>query len=198
MAYRVTTAPTTTPISVREAAHHCDYLDDDRDADFEALIEAAVEVVEEWEWRSVMTQTLLITLDRFPTKGDDKHIYVPRPRLRTVAFLKYYDTAGVLQTWDAANYTIDTESEPGRIRPASSTIWPTPRPGIDNAIQIEVTAGYGTPDNVPRRTKLLTKLLVKHFFLNPSVTTDVKLADLPMGADALLRPAHNVKVLEFV
>lgn len=198
MPFRVTTSPEKEPISIGEARGCVDYLSKDRDDEIQALVRGAVGVIEGWEWRAILTQTITLYLDAFPS-GDDERIYVPRPRLQEVTTLKYVDSEGVLQTLDPSWYAVDTLSEPGRIRPAYGKTWPVTRPMTDGAVQIVYKAGYGDDGaSVPAETKLLVKFLVKHFWTNPSATTDMRVDELPVGIGAMLRPAHDARVLESV
>lgn len=198
MAWRIKTEPAALPVIVAEARDHCDYDSSDRDNYFRQLIKAAMKTVERWEWRSLITQTLEIRLDAFPT-GKDDVIYVPRPRLISVTSINYVDTTGTTQTLSSSLYSTDVYSEPGRIKPAYGQVWPTTRSSTMNAVTIEVEAGYGPAHaNVPEDTHQLIYLLVKHFWDNPAAVTDVQVKDLPMGVDALMRPCHDVNVLEFV
>ena len=198
MAWRIKTEPTALPVIVSETRDHCDYGSSDRDSYFSQLIKAAMKTVERWEWRSLITQTLEVRLDAFPS-GDDDVIYVPRPRLISVTSVKYVDTDGTTQTLSASLYSSDVYTEPGRIKPAYGQVWPTTRSATMNAVTIEVQAGYGAShSHIPEDTKQLIYILVKHFWDNPAAVTDVQVRDLPMGVDALLRPCHDAKVLEFV
>ena len=197
MAFRVTTEPGVEPLTATEAREACGYLDSDRDDELMLLVRAAVNVIESWEWRALITQTITLTIDKFP--GTIDPLYVPRPRLQTVATLKYYDTDGVQQTWDAANYQVDATTEPGRVRPAYGVVWPSTRLYFSSAVEMVYTAGYGDdPEDVPDNTRLLLRFLVNEFFTHPSTAADYKVEELPHGIDALLRPCHDSRVLAFI
>ena len=196
MAWQITTEPTDFALTVADARTHVDYEETDRDNYLRGVIRAAQKAVEAWEWRALTTQTLTIKLDAFPSGTDP--IYVPRPPLQSVTHIKYVDTDGDEQTWSSDEYDVDTTSEPGRIKPAYSYTWPTPRPGIVNPIEIVAVAGYGDDaDSVPDDTKQVLRFLVKHLWENPSAVTDVPVSVLPLGLDAFLRPCHDERVLEF-
>lgn len=82
-------------------------------------------------------------------------LYVPMSPLVSVTSIKYYDTAGTLQTLDAANYQLDTYTNPGRIMPATGYVWPDIESDNLSAIEVKYVAGYGTEgDNIPSQYRL--------------------------------------------
>ncbi len=101
-----------------------------------------------WLNRALITQTWDVYLDKFPCSARTP-VYLPLPPLQSVTHIKYYDTDGILQTWSAANYVLDTVSEPAKIYPAYNVSWPTVR-DMPNAVQIRMICGYGdNADDVP-------------------------------------------------
>jgi hypothetical protein len=83
----------------------------------------------------------------------------------------YLDSAGVEQTFNAANYTVDTANEPGRVVLKSSASWPT-LPEIANAVRVRFRAGYldqtvsPAVANVPASTKAAIKLMIGDLYAN--------------------------------
>jgi len=126
-----------------------------------ALITTARKFCEQWQNRSYITTTWTQTFDAFPD------IFEPaRPNLITVTHLKYIDTEGTQQTWANTNYTVDTQSTPGRVYPNFGVVYPTARV-IQNAIEIKFTAGYGaTRADTPGTVKQAMLLLIGHWFEN--------------------------------
>ena len=139
MAWKVTTPPSTEPITLTEAKLQCrveaDMTDDD--SLITSLVKTAREYCENVQNRSYITQTIKLTLDDFPDV-----IYVPRPPLISVTSIKYIDVNGVQQTLNSSVYKVDTESEPARIVPAFNQCWPAIRGDI-NSVEVIVQAGYG-------------------------------------------------------
>jgi uncharacterized phiE125 gp8 family phage protein len=122
-------------------------LDSDLDdAYVSALITAARERVELFLRRALITQTFEYSMDRFPTL-----IYLPRPPLQSVEWIKYLDRAGVLQTLQAEDYVVDLSSnEMGRVAQAWNRYWPVTRSSI-NSVVIRFVAGYGdSAENIPQ------------------------------------------------
>ena len=72
--------------------------------------------------------------------------------MQSVTFIKYKDSAGVLQTLAASDYVVDAYSEPGLIFLAYGKSWPSAYPEA-NAVQIRFAAGYGAASAVPQEAK---------------------------------------------
>jgi uncharacterized phiE125 gp8 family phage protein len=186
MYWKVTTSPTTEPISLAEAKLHLrvDHsTDDDLITD---LIKVAREWCEAYEGRAYMTQTITAYMDRFC--GDV--IALPHPPLLDVSSVKYQDVGDTQQTLSTSIYNVDTTAEPGRIILAYSKTWPTTLPE-ENAIEIVYTAGYNetadNTDDVPSRVKSAIKLIVGHLYENrENSIVGVSAQNIPMGAKSLL------------
>lgn len=176
------------------------------DAIITFLITAAREYVETHARRSLLTQTWLFTLDRFPIYYDwyeyspyqttapyqsasqwqtQNLIYLPRPPLQSVSSIQYVDTSGVLQTLAPSEYQVDNQSEPGRVGPAFATFWPSTQAQI-GAVRIEYIAGWtGTsPSLVPSRAVTAIGLLVGHWYVNREAV-GAPLAAQPLAVSTL-------------
>ena len=141
MGLKLVTPPETEPVTLAEAKAHLRLDTESDDAYVSALITAARERVEIFLRRALITQVFECTIDDFPAY--DRAIDLPRPPLQSVEWIKYLDTAGVLQTLDPGIYTVDASSnEIGRIALAWNRFWPFTRYTI-NAVTIRFTAGYG-------------------------------------------------------
>lgn len=81
--------------------------------------------------------------------GDDK-LHLPFPPIVSVASVKYIDTAGNLITLDPANYVVDKIE--GTVSAAFGKAWPATR-AVDNAVQVDYDAGFGTAADVPGSIK---------------------------------------------
>jgi uncharacterized phiE125 gp8 family phage protein len=157
-----TVAPAAEPVSVAEAKEHLRVDDTSNDTLIGVLIAAARESVEGMTGRALVTQTWRLTLDAFPC---DTLIRLPRPNLLTVTSVAYVDENGDPQTWDSANYVVDTASLPGALRLAYDVDWPTTRTQ-PNAVTITYTAGYGLAAAVPSAIKAAVLLMVGDLFAN--------------------------------
>ena len=91
--------------------------------------------------RTLINTTWVLRLDEFPCGNNP--LPMPRPPLSSVTSITYTDTAGTSTTWASSNYTVDANSEPGRIYPAYGQTWPSTR-SVPNAVVITYVAGYGS------------------------------------------------------
>ena len=192
MGLTLTTAPAAEPVTLVEAKAHLKVEVDADDTLISALVEAARQHAERFLNRQLVTATWKLTLDRWP---EGTTVRLPRPPLSTITSVKYIDTAGDQQTLDAASYTVDAESEPGRVVPAYGVSWPAVR-SIINAIEISYTAGYGDADAVPQAIKQAILFLVGHWYEHREEVVDgTSPCELPQAARMLL---WQYRVLEMV
>lgn len=182
-AITLVTAPTVEPLSTAEAKAHLRVTGADEDTLIDGLIKAAREQAEAITKRALITQTWDLKLDCLSSE-----IEIPKPRLQSVASVKYIDADGVEQTESASTYTVDTASEPGRVYLAYNQTWPTPRV-IPHAVTIRFVAGYGNMgSDVPGSILAAMKLMIGHWFNNREEGSPVSIATIPMGANPLLGP----------
>ena len=181
MAWKVTTVPIIEPVTLAEAKLHLRVVDDEEDNLIASLIKAAREWCEGFQNRAFITQTITLTLDKFP-----KVFTVPQPPLISVTSIKYIDTAGVQQILSDSVYDIDSQDEPGRIALAHNQSWPNLRGDI-NSVEVVYVAGYGTTaDSVPERVKAAIKLLVGHLYEHREMVSEVTLKKVPFAVRSLL------------
>jgi len=166
---RVTTPPAVEPITVEEVRIELGITAAGQDARIARLITAARSLAEAFTGRAFITQTLTLQLDAFPPPrmpwwdgvregsiaqwSSTEAIALPRPPLLTVTSVTWFDPNNTATVFDAANYFVDTMSEPGRIVPSLSVAWPS---GVRAraAARIVYTAGYGpTAGSVPLTVK---------------------------------------------
>lgn len=149
MGLKLITAPANAPVTVSEVKAFLNVEHSDHDTLIGTLIDAVTADIDGprgFLGRALIAQTWDLTLDEFP--DDDEPIEVPLPPLISVTGVYYTDAAGVEQTVDAADYIVDTYSQPGRIALPVSGTWPTPAVQA-NAIRIRFEAGYQTADSPP-------------------------------------------------
>jgi len=156
--------PSTAVITAAEFRTHMKRDDISTDDTLIGLyIDTAREACEDFCNRSFINTTWNYYLDEWPA---DSCILLPRSKVSAVAFVKYYDSNGTLQTITASNYQTDLLQEPNRIKPIPSYSWPTLGDYL-NAVQIQFTAGYGTAaSNVPEGIKTAMKYAVAHYSTN--------------------------------
>lgn len=193
MTVRVITEPSVEPISLQEAKDHLRETGSDQDSVLLALIVAARQYAENYLRRSLVQQTLELTLDRFPGRT----IELPNPPVQSVTHVKYIDSTGTLQTMDSTLYTLDSYRAPARLEPVWGQIWPYTRSDL-NAVQIRYVAGYAPTssptdyrENVPAAVKAWMKARVAQLYEHREgiVVGGGGIAEIPRAyIDGLLDP----------
>ena len=182
-ALTVVTAPASEPVSLVEAKEHLRVSHDEENVLIEQLIQSAREQVENDTARALFTQTLRLSLDRFPS-GPDNAIRLPRPPLASVSSIAYVDTAGDSQTLSGAAYQVDAYSEPGRVVPVYGTSWPSAR-CQPNAVTVQYVAGW-TAGTMPAAAKQLVLLWVSHLYdRRDPVNVGNIVSPMPMAIETL-------------
>jgi uncharacterized phiE125 gp8 family phage protein len=144
------TDATVEPITLAEAKQWCRVHVDDDDGLFTSLcIPAARQDAERYLRRTLLPTTWRLVLDGFPTG----RIELQYPNLLAVTSVKHFDLTGTEQTLQTQSYLVDSFSQPGTIAPAPGTQWPTAQDRI-NAVSIEYTAGWATPQEVPAAIRM--------------------------------------------
>ena len=164
MALIVITPPTSEPVTPAEAKASPSFrvVGSTDDADITVLVKAAREMAEAITRRALITQTLELVLDGFPTGGIELYC----PPIQSVTSIKYIDTDGAEQTLDPLLYSVDDDSEPGLIVPTYGETWPATRDEV-NAVRVRYVAGYGAAADVPAAIKTWIKMRAGTLYDNP-------------------------------
>lgn len=165
---RLSTAPTTTPVSLAEAKLHLrvETSETAEDELITQLIAAATANLEGREGllgRALMVQSWEWRINRFPPAGTP--ILVPFPPLSTVIKIGYLDPDGVEQTVATSVYVVEAETFQGQVRLAYGESWPSIR-NEPYAVRIEFTAGYPDAAQVPDPIRAAIKLMVGDAYRN--------------------------------
>lgn len=151
MPLKIITAPTIEPVTLAEARAALQ-LDADNTADNthieDVLIPGARAEAEQETGLALILRTLELGLDEFPG-ADPIPLVAP---LVAITSVKYYDTAGVLQTLDSATYLLDEHSKPPRLYLAPDQVWPSTQ-ARSNAVLVRFTAGVALSTDVPKNIK---------------------------------------------
>lgn len=187
---KLSKAPSSEPVTLTEAKLHLRVDTTADDTLIAGLITAARITAENISWRALVTQTWELILDAFPWK---RLIVLPRPPLQKVVSITYKIAAGTEQTFAAANYVVDTDSDPGRLALASTASWPGDELYPLGAVKVQFDAGYGDADDVPQIYKQAILLLVGHYYENREqvVASGAVPQSLPMGVEYLLMQDRN-------
>jgi len=138
------TGPSYYPVSLSQAKNHLrvDHTDDD---DYiRGLIVSATDDLERILLRRLVTQTWKFYRDKWPA-GDN--LSLPYGELQSVTHVKYTDSDGTQSTMSAAEYIVDTDSDPGRVVLDYGETWPGDTLYPSNPIEVQYVCGYG--DNAP-------------------------------------------------
>jgi uncharacterized phiE125 gp8 family phage protein len=203
------TPPAVEPVTLTEAKLHCrvEVANTYNDPLITSLIVVAREWVEKELDRSIIDTTWDWELPGFPGRLwlDDwralerpisnviNGLILPRPRLRSVTWLKYVDSAGTVQTLTAGtDYEVKAPTQgPGFVYPSYGKSWPSPR-SLPDAVRIRFVAGYGAAaSSVPECVKAGMKLLVGHWFENrEQVVSGTITKEIEMGVQAVISPEN--------
>lgn len=185
MAYKVTSGPTTEPITLAEAKEwlkiHPDVSEDDE------LVRALIATVRTWAERStgqaLLTQTIQEVWD-YATQC----LCLSIGPLISVTSFEYKNSHGAYGVLDSSNYTVDNVSNPGRVVINDAGLLPTINiwPTYPNAIRITYTAGVATPSAVDANVKTAMLLMLRLMYDNRE--------DMPLGKETSVfaRTAWNL------
>lgn len=183
--YKITTEPTTEPVTVAEAAQQCRLTASDLAADtnltaeLQRLIVAARKYAEGVTGKSLAEKTVTAVCDSFPSGNV---IVLPVSPIKELTSLSYKSADGV--SVDVSDRVIiDDFSFPSRLVLKSSQSWPTETLYEVNPISIVYKAGETPGGNI----KAAMLLMIAHWFDNRAeVVTGQESFSIPFGAEALL------------
>lgn len=136
---------------------------DDEDTLLGLFQKAARDQAEAYLKRALLLTTYDGFIDSFPP--GQGVVEFPVPPLSSVTSIKYLDSAGVQQTWDAADYTVDIDSDRGRVYPIYNGAYPITQ-AIRKAVEIRFVAGYATVADIPEAIVHGIKMLVATLYEN--------------------------------
>jgi len=192
---RLVTAPTMEPLDLEEVKKQRRFSATSLDTLFDTWIASARQQFEEETGLQLLTAGRVFLLDEVPAQSV---IMVGRGPVQSIDAVTYLDSDGVEQTFDAANYamvppmaTVDTYPQPGGLRLASGSTWPTATTQT-HCLRIAYTAGYGdAPGSVPEIIRYALMQYVGSFHQQGEETTDKELYCLPVGAQMVIREAKG-------
>lgn len=170
MVLRLITAPTAEPVTLAEMQTHIRDTTGDFDGIITGLIKAGREAAEDYQNRRYITQTWELTLDtlpKIPLKLGD-------PPLQSVEFVRLYDVDGNETDVPVTDFTIDCDSEPGRITFKQGKCWPSIQLRDINCFKVQFKVGLLNTDvaKIPEKVKLAIKLFVSYYLDNPDAALD--------------------------
>tara|TARA_R100000773_G_scaffold41916_1_gene38761 strand:- start:986 stop:1648 length:663 start_codon:yes stop_codon:yes gene_type:complete len=164
----VTTAATTEALTETQIR---DYLRVDQDSELGVLTllrRAAREHCENYTGRTLLDQTLKLSIDGINDAYDPlfegfrvgpyinfykEYIALPTAPVRSVSHIKTFNDSDTETTYASTRYFVDTAREPARVVLRTGETWPTAL-RVANAIEITFVAGYATPADIPHALKM--------------------------------------------
>jgi uncharacterized phiE125 gp8 family phage protein len=156
----MTSPPAVEPVTVADAKAHMRIDGSDDDVLIGSLILTSRLHIEAALALALITQSWMLTLDRWPHAGQ---IELPLAPLRSLNEVRIKNTAGDPAVVAEQTYLVDIASRPPRL------IWNNcapPLPGLAaNGIEIDLTVGFGdTADSVPAPLKHAILMLTAHWY----------------------------------
>lgn len=137
-----TLGPTDEPVSLAEAKAHVVQDQTVDDSLITAQIATARTFVEDYTWRRLLQQTVIVSLDNW---YGHYAIELPIAPLLKVTQITYIDTSGTTQILDPSIYQVDDRAHIPLVMPQYGKIWPPVQLLTSNAIQITCIVGYAAP-----------------------------------------------------
>lgn len=164
MTYRITTGPTSEPITLSFIRNFLKLDDITADDDLLlALLASARLWVENLTGRCLMQQTVTQYLSAFPC---GRVLELVRTPAASVTSLQYKASPSAsYTTWADTNYTLDEVFEPSRIVLNYGLAWPTITPDLD-VVKITYVAGYTSASDIPAPIKQAMCLLIGYWYDN--------------------------------
>jgi len=159
MGLKLITAPTLFPVTLRQAKVHLNVDGNESDAVIEEKIGAATDLAEGELNRLLLPQVWELALPCFP--GGDIDL-MQAPVLEIIS-IKYIDTAGVEQTLDPIDYSLDNYGVRHWAVTNFGRLWPIARQ-TPNAVKIQYRAGYADVESVPLSIKQWILMVIATWF----------------------------------
>lgn len=186
MPIEITTQPADEPVTLAEAKAHCRVDTSADDAIMSSLIKTARLHIEAGLGLALVTQSWRLTRSAWPALG---MLRLPVRPVRSVKTVAVRATTGALAAVDPALWWLDIEDDGrGALRPRSGQSWPNPSGSDPGGIVIDIEAGYGGPDDVPRPIRQALLQLTAHWYEHrlPELTGQVPAP--PVEVSRLLAP----------
>lgn len=186
---QIVTPPAELVVSVSELKVHIrhNYTDANEDTYLTSLIESATLMAEAYCNSAFVTQTWKYFLEYFPA---EECFEIPLGPVQSITHIKYYDTAGSLITWDAANYQTLVSGPRAKIALGTALgNWPSTQLDKLGAVEVQFVAGYGAATAVPALIKHAIKLMAGSLYSNrEDEVTGTQVNQMELSCERLLAP----------
>ncbi|MCT8971217.1 head-tail connector protein [Microbaculum marinisediminis] len=182
------TPPAAEPLSLADAKAFLKVEHDDEDALIGTLIAAARLHVEAAIRRVLVTQAWRLVLDGWPP---GRTVEIPLSPVAAITAVTVYDRDGAPAVLDPSAYVADVSSFLARLM-----VRDTVAPGAAfNGVEIDFTAGYGDPADVPAPLVQAIRQLVAHWYeTREPVAFGGPVAQVPGTVAALIAPYRAVSL----
>lgn len=193
MSERLTTSPTTTPITLAEAKAQCSVSTTFDDELIERLVHVAATYLENRCNRAWITQTRQLRMRTFTDRRyvHDRAIFLPRSPLSSTSTptITYTNSQGNSTSASSTSFIVSYD-QPGRLYEAYNNTWPDTLNVADD-VTISYVCGYGsTQSSVPQPVRHAVAMLVSHWYRNREATAfaigNTMSNEIALGIDALL------------
>lgn len=175
--WKVTTGPTTEPITVDEVKEFARIDGSEEDTLIQSFIYSARINCEAYLGRALIEQTITMVMDFWPGEV----IQLPRPPLLSITAVEILDELDNATQYSSDNYYIVTESIPGELIVKRGITFPINNVRDHSGYRIRFTAGYGTDaSSVPSGIKDGLKLWVTDIYENRVIRATPPPEALPM------------------
>lgn len=179
---QVITAPADLPVSVADMKAYLRIDGDDDDSMLEAFIKASADFVKQYLRRSLMTETLELTMDGFSAEGDSKllalgpgvhtgsreyytdsgaSVELPFAPIQSITSVTTYNRSNTSAVYSSSNYELDETG--GRIYLNEGSIWPNNLRDRE-AVKIRYVAGYASAAAIPASITQAIKMHVAQMY----------------------------------
>lgn len=149
--YAVTVEPTSEPLTLNELKDRLRVTTCDFDTELTQLLKAGRKKVEHDTNTKLITQTVALYLDEFPSGSTIEIRQLP---VTSVTSVVYIDDDVASQTFSSALYRTDLNGKPPRIVLLENESWEDTEPQYPSAVTVTFVAGYATAAAVPVEAKL--------------------------------------------
>jgi uncharacterized phiE125 gp8 family phage protein len=182
MYLETTVKPTQQPVTLFQVHDHLRETSNEEDLLMTGLIQAATSHVESFLRRRLIMQTVIAHGDDFCSLDQ-----LPVAPVSAVIGITYRALDDTVLTVDPSIYRATLNREPPLIMPKWGYVWPISQPGPDT-VQVTMTVGYGTADDVPATIKAAILMMIGHLYTNREAVSDVPMGTVPLGVTAMLQP----------
>ena len=158
-------------VDLCEVKHLIGVVDEDRDDDImiKSFVDTATHVLEKYTDLITVQRIVKLKLLRWWNFG----IEFPKFPVQSITSIKYYDSAGVQQTWAVTEYQSDLDHRMPLIAIAPDKQFPQLETGGRlGAVEVEVVAGYANEYSVPAPIKDALKMGVNALYLHRGMCSE--------------------------